>query len=183
MRRFWHVRPARTVALMLAALLGLLLGAAAVWAGVARLSTHDWPAPMDGWFDTLRTAGWGDPVWIGVGAVLALLAVLLLLAAIIPGRRSTLPLVGDDPAAGQERVISGSGVAALVRSAAQRTDGVSSASVTGAENLLRVVVHTPVDRTDRVRAEVRERVQAVVDALPLRAAPRTRVHVIRKGEH
>ena len=182
MKPFWHVRPARTVAIVLFSLLGLLLGAAAVWAGISRLVAGNWPTPVDGWFDQLRSASWSSPVWIGFGVVLAVLAVLMLLSAILPGRRSTLPLAGDDAAAGREEVLAGSGLAALVRSAAERTDGVSSAQVSGAEKLLRVVVQTPVDATDRVRAQVTDHVQGIVDTLPLRTAPKLRVHVVRKGE-
>lgn len=182
MKRFWHVRPARTVAILLAALLALAVGCLSLWAGAARLSSGSWPDPVNGWFSQLAAAGWQDPVWVGIGAVLAVLALVFLLAAILPGGRATLLLQGDDAGAGREEVLAAAGLSALVRAAAERADGVSSASVTSGEKSVRVVVRTPVRTTAPIRDDVRRRAETVLDSLPLRRVPQVQVQVLRKGE-
>ncbi|MFJ3959195.1 DUF6286 domain-containing protein [Arthrobacter sp. NPDC090010] len=183
MKRFWHVRPARTVALLLVALLLLAAGCLGLWAGAARLSTGSWPDPVQGWLEELGHASWGAETWTVAAVVLAVLALAMLLAAVLPGGRATLLLESDDRDAGAESVLASAGLAALVRSTAERADGVSSASVTAGEKTVRVVVRTPVREAGQIRSEVRRRAETVVNGLPLRRTPQVHVQVLRKGEN
>jgi hypothetical protein len=128
----------------------------------------------------LHTLTWGDPAPVATGGGLALAGLLLLLAALLPGRTRTAPLAGDDP-----RFVTGLGRSSL-RAALQATvmdvPGVDSATVRLRGRLrpraeVRVVSGFP-DLGDQVAEAVRDRL-AELD--PVRV-PEITVHVAERKD-
>ncbi len=75
----------------------------------------------------VHTLTWNDPVPIAAGGGLALAGLLLLMAAVLPGRTRTAPLAGDDP-----RFVTGLGRSSLrsdLRATVLGVPGVDTATV------------------------------------------------------
>lgn len=112
-------------------------------------------------------AQWTDLVPVIAGGVAALLGLLLVLAAIVPGRSRVLGLAPDGSTT--DAAISRTSLRTTLRDAA-KVDGVTTAAVTLRRGRVRAVVHT--DRTitdglaDAVRAAVDQRVEHIGLARP-----------------
>lgn len=79
-------RPSRAVPALILGTLLLAAGVALVWAAVARLVTGSWPVYLAGPRNWLTSLTWNNPgVW-AVGAAAAAVGVVLLAAALVPGR-------------------------------------------------------------------------------------------------
>ncbi|MDQ5848839.1 MAG: hypothetical protein M3544_07705, partial [Pseudomonadota bacterium] len=85
-------RPSRAVPALILGTLLLAAGVALVWAALARLATGSWPVFLAGPRDWLTGLTWNDPgVW-AVGAAAAAVGLVLLAAALVPGRFNALRL-------------------------------------------------------------------------------------------
>ncbi|MGY2744001.1 DUF6286 domain-containing protein [Arthrobacter sp. UYCu723] len=160
-------RPSRAVPALILGTLLLAAGVALVWAAVARLATGSWPVFLAGPRDWLTGLTWNDPgVW-AVGAAAAVVGLVLLAAALVPGRFNALRLQapadeGQVPVAGtQEIVMTRRAVARYAAAHCEYIDGVGSASATATARAVHLNVTTALHETGELRgrviAEVRER--------------------------
>ncbi|ROS44948.1 DUF6286 domain-containing protein [Amycolatopsis thermoflava] len=117
------------------------------------------------------------PVAIG-GGVLAALGLLVLLAAVLPGRALVLPLSGGSSApvkaGASRRSITGS-----LRSAAESADGVESAKVRLRRRSVTAKVRGSRLAADDVASQVRRAVEDQLDRIGPARRPRVKVHVRR----
>lgn len=156
-------RPSRAVPALILGTLLLAAGVGLVWAAVARMLTGWWPAFLAGPRDWLAGLTWNAPGTWAVGAVAAVAGVILLLAALMPGRFNALPLGaprdGSAQVAGtQETIMTRRAVARLAVAHCEHIDGVSSASATASPRAVHLNVATVLHET----AELRGRVIAAV---------------------
>jgi len=181
MNRFWHVRSARTLVLMIS--FAILLAASILLAlsCILRLASGQWPAAAEQSIKTVSGLHLNDNLAVIAMVVLAVLGLLLLLSALIPGRRQSILLNSDDPATGSEQAISCRGISTLVGYEVERTDSVTGASVSTSPSLVHVKVQTPAHSVQRVRENAQARAQRVIDGLPLQRAPKIKVSVQRRG--
>jgi hypothetical protein len=128
----------------------------------------------------LHRAQWRDLVVAVTGGTVALVGLVLLLTAVIPGRAMVLPLGADDPdlLAGVTR----RSLLLTLRSAAAAVDGVAKVKV--ALRGKAVSVNARADRTDDtgIADALRAAVQSRITQLSPATAPvvRVRVHPARK---
>ncbi|KAA0918333.1 DUF6286 domain-containing protein [Dietzia sp. ANT_WB102] len=114
-----------------------------------------------------------------VAVALALLGLLMILSALVPGRPSrTQILDGDVPG---ETAISRRDLARRIRRRTEQVDGVHSAHVEIGRRRTDVVVRTVVDDTEPVLHAARAAVEQAVEELhPARSAP-PRVRIVRRS--
>lgn len=181
MNRFWHVRSARTLTLAIS--FAILLAASMILAlsCILRLADGRWPGAAEQGIDALRGLRFNDNLVVIAMAVLAVLGLVLMLSALIPGRRQSILLTSDDPSARSEQAISCRGISTLVGHEVERTDSVTRARVKTSPALVHVRVQTPAHSVQRVQDNAQARVQAVIDGLPLQRAPKVKVSVQRRG--
>lgn len=170
-------RPRRVLpSILAAALLTAAGGATAVQVVSARLGR-----PLLRLGPLLHTLRWGDPAPAAAGGGLALTGLLLLLAAVLPGRTRTAPLAGDDP-----RFVTGLGrssLRAVLRATVSAVPGVDTATVRLRGRLrpraeIRAVAsfYEPGDLAERVAEAARDRLAELdpvrVPAVAVRVAGR-----------
>ena len=180
MRNFWHVRPARTIALAIFSLLGLSASVLAVWAGIRRLDQGSWPEPVGEWLAVLNRAALNSNLVLTIGVSLCVLGAIALVCALVPGRHKTTPLQASTP--GDEQVLALRGLSDLVRATAESTDGVASARVTARPIRIDLSVRTPLRATEGVRESVLERTNQLVSELPLDTKPSIRIRMQTEGD-
>ncbi|MFC4535047.1 DUF6286 domain-containing protein [Sphaerisporangium dianthi] len=167
--------PATLVAILIAAAAVVtLVGAVAAGAGArTRLPTLSWLAP-------LGRARWDDPATLTTAAVACLLGLLLLIAALTPGRARLVALASEDP-----QTVTGITRAGLRRhlaAVAAAVDGVSRARVRLRRHRAEVTVATPLRDPEGLPGQVGQAVEdRLTELRPLRPM-RVRVAVRRKGE-
>ncbi|MGM0929379.1 MAG: DUF6286 domain-containing protein [Actinomycetota bacterium] len=152
-------RPSRAVPALILGTLLLATGAGLVWAAVTRMLTGWWPASLAGPRDWLAGLIWNAPAVWAVGAIAAVVGVVLLLAALIPGRFNALPLKspGDGSAnieGTQETIMTRRAVARLAAAHCEHIDGVSSASATASPRAVHLNVATALRETAELRGRV-----------------------------
>ncbi|RJL33187.1 DUF6286 domain-containing protein [Bailinhaonella thermotolerans] len=173
-------RPRRMITSMIVA---LLLTAAAVLGLVEVLSAlFGRPVnvlPVRQGANWLRSTPWNDPAVITTGVVLALLGLLLLALALLPGRTRMVPLVSDDP----DLILGATprSVNQMLGVAARDVSGVSSARTRVRGKKVRVDVDTSVQDTDDLRNRVTEAVEARLANLQPLQKHRVKVNIRRHG--
>ena len=83
-------RSSRSVPATITALVLLALAVALAWLGISRLVTGSWPGFMSSVGDSLAGLTWNSPAVWGASVVLALIGLILLLAAILPGKHTAI---------------------------------------------------------------------------------------------
>ncbi|MEF9873658.1 MAG: DUF6286 domain-containing protein [Glutamicibacter sp.] len=181
MSRFWHVRSARTLALMISFIVVLATSILLALSCLLRLTSGQWPGFAQQGINAVSNLRFNDNLAVIAMVVLTVLGLLLLLSALIPGPRQSILLTTDDPSAGSEQAISCRGISTLVGHEVERTDSVTRASVKTSPALVQVTVQTPAHSVQRVRENAQARAQRVIDGLPLQRAPKVKVSVQRRG--
>jgi uncharacterized protein DUF6286 len=126
--------------------------------------------------DALHDTRWRDLVTAVVGGVAAVLGLLMVLAAVLPGTPTVLPLAGELDSGASRR-----SYRSTLRTAASTVDGVSGARL--AVNARRASVRVSTNRTntdglaDAVRDAVGHRLDQIRPAV--RPAVRVKVHAAR----
>lgn len=170
-------RPARTVP---TALLGLLLlagGLLAVWLLGSLLLDGAWPASSRSTLESIGALRLDSAPVLVTAGVLALLGLVLLLAALLPGRPSrSLVLAGDTPGG---TAVPHRDLARRITRRVEAVDGVHSARATVSGRRLEVLARTVVDDSESVLRAARTAVERSVDELRPETAFRTRVRVSR----
>lgn len=158
-----------------ASLTAVLLLAVCVLAAVAviqRLTGHQ------PWLDyravaaTVHDAHWTDLVPALISAAVALVGLVLLWAALLPGKRRILPLTGD-PDSGADTT----GYRATLRAAAADVDGVERAQLSTGSRKVKVQVKTARTRTDGLADAVRTAVESRLDQISPARRPAVAVRV------
>ena len=171
MTRSGRVASATIVALLLV----LAAGLAAVEIVTALLGHRDWlnTRPLTRW---AASTSWDDSGWRAASAAVAACGTALLLLAVLPGRRRTLRLGND--ADNVDAVTTRRSVRHLAAVAADRVDGVESATARLRRRTLRVTASTrlaePATLANSIRSAVEDRVRALELQQPLHVATRIR---------
>jgi len=165
-------RPRRSVPAVLVALVVL---AGCVLAAAVAVQTIIGEKPWisyDAVASALHDIRWNDPLPAIAGGVVALLGLLLLVSAIVPGRPTVLPLEGGTDAGASRR-----SYRSTLRTAASTVDGVSAAKLKVKRRAIVSVVSTGRTNTaglaDAVRAAIEHRLAQIGPA----AVPAVRVRV------
>lgn len=158
-------RPSRTVPATIVAVGLLALGVLAAIAAVGRLVTGAWPRAVTDAAGAVSDYTWATPAVIVAGGVAALLGLILVIAALTPGRYRVAELHladADTTVRDTDYVISTRALARLAAAKADQVDGVDrvAASASGRR------VHVRITTTSEQGMQIRERVlSAVTDAL------------------
>lgn len=184
-------RPRRTLPALLVALVLLALGALAATSAVQTLLGRTPVVSLDAVPSALNGVAWESPIVLIVAGVAALVGLVLLLAAILPGPSHVLPLT-TAPAApagdtGDRGPWSGGGVEAAgwhrsdlgqrLRRRAQTVEGVSGATAQVRRRSVKVVARTHRATTAELRDAVESALSTDLDSLGLARRPRLRVSV------
>lgn len=179
-------RPSRAVPALILGTLLLAAGVALAWAALARLATGSWPVFLAGPRDWLTGLTWNDPgVW-AVGAAAAVVGLVLLAAAMIPGRFNALRLRAPEdeeqvPVAGtQEIVMTRRAVARYAAAHCEYVDGVGSASATASARAVHLNVTTALHETRELRGRVIAEVRAQLAGAGLNPVPKITASVRSK---
>ncbi|MHA7276513.1 DUF6286 domain-containing protein [Arthrobacter sp. Hz1] len=166
-------RSSRSLPATITAAVLLGLAAAAVWIGISRLVTGSWPAFLSPLREGLSTLTWNSPaVWMAA-IVFLILGIVLLGAALLPGRHTTARLsgpAGSDPRS-SETVISRRGLTKITSAHLDQADGVDSTSVRATAKKIDVIVRTPLhdsgDLSDRLRDSLTRKLERIgLDPIP-----------------
>lgn len=159
-------RPSRALPASLTAIVLLAVGVAVAWVSVLRLGTGAWPGFVGTAAESLASLSWNSPATWVAATVAAVVGLILVLAAIIPGAHNGMRLQGpnDVGSTAGEVVLSGRGVVRLANAHAERMDGVLSSKTKTMGRRVRMTVTTPLrepgDLRQRVAASVSERFQS-----------------------
>lgn len=183
-------RPGRTIPAIIVSIVLVALGVALTWVSIFRLVNGAWPV----WLARPR-ASVTDLTWHSVGgwtiaALAAIIGIVLLLTAIIPGRRNAVFVTpntrSDDAAtdtpspAGEEFILTRKAIARLAVSQADRVDGVSSVSAAATEKRVTLHATTTLQETTRLRDQVVHEVTDRLGAVNLSPTPKVSVTVTTK---
>lgn len=89
-----HRRPRRTLPTVATAAVLLLVALVVIGSAAQRLATGTWPRFVPKMTTTLERTAWVSPLTWGLGAALIVVGILLLGAALRPGRFVSAPLAG-----------------------------------------------------------------------------------------
>jgi uncharacterized protein DUF6286 len=160
------LRPSRTPAAVITALLLLAAGTLAVTEIVlARTGRPALPTPPEQVAAAVAAARWDDPVVLGIAGLASAVGALLLGLALVPGRPRALVLACDSP--GVVLTIGRRSVRRLLARDATRVDGVKRARV----SLRRRRVIVRVTGLSRAHAEARAQVERAISARIEQLAP------------
>ncbi|WP_433802180.1 DUF6286 domain-containing protein [Actinomycetospora sp. CA-084318] len=183
-------RPRRTAPALLVSLVLLALGALAATSAIQTLLGRTPVVSLDAVPSALSGVAWESPAVLIVAGVAALVGLVLLLAAILPGSSHVLP-VGTAPATaggtGEWGPWSGGGVetagwhrndlALRLRRRAATVEGITGATAKVRRRSVKVVARTHRATTDDLRQAVETALSSDLDTLGLTARPRLRVSV------
>lgn len=123
---------------------------------------------------------WGEPVVITAGVLAVALGLILLAAALLPGKPTVLPLAHDPAGTGADHTDAGVSRRSLgkdLTTAAAAADGVSSATLTVGRRRITATVRTPGADTREIGEQVRNLLtDRLTDIAPTRT-PTVRVKV------
>ncbi|MEU0796222.1 DUF6286 domain-containing protein [Amycolatopsis sp. NPDC005961] len=165
-------RPRRSVPATLAA---LVLTAAGALAAIVAVQTI---LGERAWLDygavarRLNTLRWADFPVVAAGGAVAVVGLLLLAAALIPGTPVVLPLRGEPDSGASRRSFR-----ATLRAAAARVDGVDNVGLKLGRRGVRVRVTTHRTRPDGIADSVRAAVAARIDRVDPARRPAVKVRL------
>lgn len=151
------LRPSRVIPAVLLALLALVIGGIGVWIFGARLIDGVWPAEVSTLIDRVANARFDDPGVTVVAVVVAVIGIVLLLCALIPGDPANREVLNSNVPG--RTAITRRDFARRIQRQVELVDGVSKADVAYRGKNLRVIVTSPVDAIEAVK----ERAVEVVD--------------------
>lgn len=172
-------RPSRTIPAGLLAAMLLILGGLGVWLLGTYLVNGTWPGAASSAVTGISDTTLGSPVIQAVAVVLAVVGLAMLLAAIVPGRPSRVPVLADDIPG--ETALSRRDLARRIQRRAENVDGVHSARVVARPRAIDVRVETVVDDTAPVARAATAAVDEAVRELRPADSPRSRVRIHRRS--
>jgi Family of unknown function (DUF6286) len=173
-------RPRRSVASVIVAAVIAAAGLLGVIEAVSAALGHPlWRVPHRYFAGPLRDTPWSDVVTLAIAAAVAFIGLVLVLAALIPGRPRAIPV-----ASGDTSVVVGVPRASLRRAvarAAQDVDGIDRARVKLRGRRITVRAATRLRDTTGLRGSVHAAVQDRLTALDPLWPMRIRVRIRRKA--
>lgn len=172
-----RTRPGRGTPVTVIGLLGVLAGAMGVYLGIERLRSGHYPG------DVLPSSGpvvgmnWSSTMGWVVAIVFVALGLMLLLAALIPGRSNSMAIPRESSTGSREVVMPNPDLEEYAASIASGLDGVSAAKAKLGGRSLDVTVKSPLADGSLIRNTIAEAVQQRVDEIGLSPAPTVRVRV------
>ncbi len=171
-------RPARTVPAVLVAFVLLGIGVGMAWVAVLRLSAGSWLAFVRqiGSWTTQQT--WGSTTLIAISIAVAVVGLLVLIAALTPGKPTALRISEQLLGHAQvhtEIVMTRRSVAKLATARAEEVDGVDSISTRVRAGSVMVSVKTPSAQRAEIEQAVTHRVRAALQAAGLDPMPKVAV--------
>lgn len=173
-------RPSRTVPAVIVALLLLTLAVAMVWICVLRLSTGTWPKFVSQAANWAHDVSWGSTTAVTAAVGVAVIGLVLLWCAVIPGQHTAMRVSNDDldkVDAATEVVMSRSSIARLATARADEVDGVGSVSTSVGGRSVKLSITTPSSQRDAVSANVKQRVREALQAAGIDPVPRVSVNI------
>lgn len=170
-------RPSRALAASIVAIVLLAIGAAATWISIARLSTGSWPgylSPATQWLTSLSWNSLG--LWVAA-IVLAVIGVILLLAALLPGKFNGIRLRATDEDRATEVLLSNRALTRLATAHADRMDGVTSSKATSKGKRVRLRVTSPLRQPGDLRRRVADSVSQRLQSTAPMTNPKVGVNV------
>ncbi|TWP53650.1 hypothetical protein FKR81_02490 [Lentzea tibetensis] len=168
-------RPRRTTPAVLVAVVGLVacafIAVIAIQMILGRAPWTDYRAVAA----ALHGAEWNDPIPAIIGGVTALVGLILLLAAVMPGKPTVLPLRGSDTAI--DSGASRRSYCNTLRVAASTVDGVSGARLTLRRNTVAAAVNTQRTNTDGLAEAVRAAIEHRIEQITPAARPKIKIKV------
>lgn len=185
-------RPSRAVPAIIVSILLIALGVALTWVSIAKLVDGAWPTFLSGSRKFAADLTWQSNGGMIVAGIAVVVGIVLLLAAIIPGRRNAVFLTPVDAAQGdaapateraartEEFILTRKAIARLAAAEADRVDGVSSVSATATARRVSLDVTTPLRDTAALKDQVIREVTARLGAVHLSPAPTVLASVTTK---
>lgn len=184
MTRALHRRPRRTVPAVAAAVVLLALALAVLVSAAARLATGRWPGSVEVVLSQLEGPAWSSPLGWGLGVGLTAIGLVLVIAALAPGRVRTVRMASGSTPAHLRTGTAYMTKEGLARLAARRLadlDGVDQAAVSMSGRRLRARVRTSLDDRARLRAAVRSAVSTRLTDSGVSPVPKMSVRIARRG--
>lgn len=190
-------RPSRAVPAIIVSILLIALGVALTWVSIAKLVDGSWPTFLSGSRKFAADLTWQSNGGMIVAGIAVVVGIVLLLTAIIPGRRNAVFLTPVDAAQGdaaqgdaapateraartEEFILTRKAIARLAAAEADRVDGVSSVSATATARRVSLDVTTPLRDTAALKDQVIREVTARLGAVHLSPAPTVLASVTTK---
>ncbi|MBG6218236.1 hypothetical protein IWX75_002717 [Arthrobacter sp. CAN_A6] len=172
-------RSSRTVPATITSLILLALAVTGAWVGISRLITGTWPSFLAPIRQSLSGLTWASPAIWTAAVILTIVGLVLFLAAILPGKHTTLRLRGPDGADSRsaETVISRRGLAKIASTHLDQADGVDSASVTATARKVTADVRTPLHNAPELRGKLQSSLERKFDQIGVDPSPRVTVRV------
>ncbi|GAA3074819.1 MULTISPECIES: DUF6286 domain-containing protein [Actinomycetes] len=174
-------RPQRVIASWIVGVAVLIVAGLAGWASGLLLAGERVSA-----LETAGTLSWESPGTLALGAVLLLAGLLVLCAAMWPGRPvvSSIESAGlgsDSPIDDLQCAVTTRGLGRLAEGEAQRTDGVTAVRARATGRRLTVEAQSVAAELPETRQEIQDRISQRLQGLQLRRTPRVVVRVRRGG--
>lgn len=166
----------RSTRALAAAITAVLLGASAVTmvaAGFSRIRTGQWPDVLLSLARDESLTG-ANPLVITAACLLAVLGLVLLLSALLPGPRKLFSVATENS---RDVRINGSGIARLVEHRIDSIDGVSAVRANLRRGRLEVRVSTPLRATEAVHNKALSAATEVLKDTLEAPLPRINIHV------
>ncbi|MDO4253610.1 MAG: DUF6286 domain-containing protein [Kocuria sp.] len=175
-------RPARVLPSMLVALLGIALVAVVATAAIQRMTQGQWPQWVSDSASTVSNTPSTDPLTLTTGIVIAVIGLVILACALLPGAFNRAQLRVDDSlySGEQDTVLTNRGLVHIVEASVNRVDGVRSVRADVSTRKVRLNVETPLRDSDRIRSEAAETAHATLRKLPLVKQPAVAVSIQHK---
>jgi hypothetical protein len=173
-------RPRRIPATITAAIV-LVIGGLSAAIGIDRLGTGTPLTAATRGLNWLAGLSWSGPVMLAASSVAVVLGVVLVVCAIVPGKRKAtgLPIsVSADPApADSEAAIPHRALGQLIAARAQSLNGIDRVRVDATEHRVRVRANTPTRYVQQVSDDLQHNVADTLSSMGIRRQPRIKVQV------
>ncbi|MEU9014984.1 DUF6286 domain-containing protein [Streptomyces sp. NPDC048479] len=165
-------RPRRTIP---ASLTALVLLAVCVLIAVVTIQLIVGTSPLISYrsvTDALRSTHWNDTAALGAGVAAVLLGLLMVLAALLPGKPTVLPLAGDMDAGVTRRSLRNT-----LQSTATSVDGISKAKLKLSRRTIVARIRTDRTNTDGLTDAVRAALDQRLDQVTPLTRPAVKIHL------
>lgn len=177
-------RPSRSIAATIVALVLVALGVLVAICAISRLVQGSWPTQVTGAASAVASTTWGSAAVISVGAVLAVIGLVLLTSGIKPGAPTTAALSAPATSAAvgdTDFVISTRSLARLAAAGADQVDGVHKVSASASGRRVQLTVTTTSEQAAEIRQKVSDSVTERLSATGVQPVPRVSATVQTKG--
>lgn len=173
-------RSSRSVPATITAIILLALGVTGAWIGISRLITGTWPSFLAPIRQFLAELSWSSPALWAAATLLTLLGLIMVLAALLPGKHTAVRLTNPDGADDRsaETAMTRRGLAKLASTHLDQADGVDSASVKATARKVTATVRTPLHNAPELSGKLTKSLDRKFAQIGLDPAPRVTVKVV-----